>query len=75
MTVLRVGCSNFRYKFESRELAKWTRQAGVNFTNILQAAFCTIVFFAAFMCLQSELVIFWPDDHILAKENVCKSCL
>jgi hypothetical protein len=35
---------------------------GVNFTNILQAAFCTKVFCAAFMCLQFGFVMFWRKD-------------
>jgi hypothetical protein len=36
--------------------------ASVNFTNILQAAFCTKVFCAAFMCLQFGFVSFWRKD-------------
>jgi hypothetical protein len=35
---------------------------GVNFTNILLAAFRTKVFCAAFMCLQFGFVIFWQKD-------------
>ncbi len=35
---------------------------GVNFTNILRAAFCTKVFCAAFMCLQFGFVNFWQKD-------------
>jgi hypothetical protein len=35
---------------------------GVNFTNILQSAFCTKVFCAAFMCLQFGFVIFWQKN-------------
>jgi hypothetical protein len=35
---------------------------GVNFTNILQAAFLYKVFCAAFMCLQFGFVIFWQKD-------------
>ncbi len=35
---------------------------GVNFTNILQAAFCTKVFCAVFTCLQFGFVIFWRKD-------------
>jgi hypothetical protein len=36
--------------------------AGVNFTNILQAAFSYESFCAAFMCLQFGFVIFWQKD-------------
>jgi hypothetical protein len=35
---------------------------GVNFTNILQAAFRVKVFCAAFLCLQFGFVIFWQKD-------------
>ncbi len=35
---------------------------GVNFTNILRAAFCKKVFCAAFMCSQFGLVMFWHKD-------------
>jgi hypothetical protein len=31
--VLRIGCSDPGYEFESGELAKWSRQTGVIFTN------------------------------------------
>ncbi len=36
--------------------------SGVNFTNILQAAFSYKPFCAAFMCLQFGYVIFWRKD-------------
>ncbi len=35
---------------------------GVNFTNILQAAFSFESFCAAFMCLQFGFIIFWQKD-------------
>jgi hypothetical protein len=35
---------------------------GVNFTNILCAAFSYESFCAAFMCLQFGLIIFWQKD-------------
>jgi hypothetical protein len=35
---------------------------GVNFTNILWAAFCLNVFCKAFICLQFGFVIFWQKD-------------
>jgi hypothetical protein len=37
-------------------------QPGVNFTNILQAAFLSKVFCTAFICLQFGFVIFWQKD-------------
>jgi nucleoside recognition membrane protein YjiH len=36
--------------------------AGVNFTNILRAAFRVKAFCAAFMCLQFGFVMFWQKD-------------
>jgi hypothetical protein len=35
---------------------------GVNFTNILRAAFSYESFYADFMCLQFGFVIFWQKD-------------
>ncbi len=39
-----------------------TWQPGINFTNILRAAFRMKVFCAALMCLQFRFVIFWRKD-------------
>jgi len=35
---------------------------GVNFTNILQAAFCMKVFCVVFICLQFVFIIFWQKE-------------
>jgi len=43
--------------------------AGVNFTNILRAAFSYESFFPAFMCLQFGFVIFWRKDFATKAEH------
>jgi hypothetical protein len=42
--------------------AEGIRPPGINFTNILRAAFRTKVFCAAFMCSQFGFVIVWQKD-------------
>jgi hypothetical protein len=45
--------------FSLMEVAKQIWKPGVNFTNILRAAFSYKSFLHSFMCLQFGFVIFW----------------
>ncbi len=49
-------------KFSILDRGVLLHHAGVNFTNILRAAFSYESFCASFMCLQFGFVIFWRKD-------------